>query len=593
MVDNNHAFLVASHHEGLPEVGFRFHRPLQLVHWVNLELLMITLSSSLNTYANAHVSLKRYGLVHENFYRLLHISIGHFNPNWRYWSLLNRLIYLLRFFQHDDVRLLVQLDLFKNHFLEALHLSAYFDLDLHDVVWIIRLKVVTALLFLLLIRDVLLVLLWFSFLDLLVLFLDLWLLLSWFLLSNFFFSFLIWFLLHLFKTWNNWLWYFRILSEIRHVTSSEILLNKVQLDGLNDLYFFHRGTFCIRVFRLLIPVGSRFTTIWLLLRPLVFRYRHDWLLLRSILVRWRNVDVLRQVPISHQLILREVLRHCLVLVVQKIWSVHHVSMGWPSEVLVVSNVNLIHLLLMSLQGIHLGLILIISNRWRGVGSWFVVLNTLVLILHLLLDSTRHFIWVVVWKLGREHEASVAISGEWLLIVTDLIERKLHLGGNNKIVTVFDSHLGKTFGFSGNWLFSFNVYVHFFFLNKFPQFKVLDLSKDSLHQDLESLVGANLDIEGFVQFMVKFGSFNSNMETQVPSFFLSIGSFWVLGRTFVINHLIHLLNLSGLLGVQNLSVTWHHVLEMLRKALAHQALVVHSHHAVEVLKTLVIVSLPTI
>jgi hypothetical protein len=62
---------------------------------------------------------------------------------------------------------------------------------------------------------------------------------------------------------------------------------------------------------------------------------------------------------------------------------------------------------------------------------------------------------------------------------------------------------------------------------------------------------------------------------------------------VINHLIHLMNLSGLLRVQNLPMTWQHVLEMLGKALAHHALVVYAHDTVEVLKTLVIVSLPII
>ena len=67
-----------------------------------------------------------------------------------------------------------------------------------------------------------------------------------------------------------------------------------------------------------------------------------------------------------------------------------------------------------------------------------------------------------------------------------------------------------------------------------------------------------------------------METQVPSFFLSIGPFWVLSRTLVINHLIHLMNLSGLLLVQNLSMTWQHVLEMLRKALAHHASIIENY-----------------
>jgi hypothetical protein len=78
---------------------------------------------------------------------------------------------------------------------------------------------------------------------------------------------------------------------------------------------------------------------------------------------------------------------------------------------------------------------------------------------------------------------------------------------------------------------------------------LYLSQYGLHQDLKSLIRANLDIKGFVQFMVQLWGFNSYMQAQVPSFLLPIGPFWVLGRTFVINHLTHLMNLSGLLLVQ--------------------------------------------
>lgn len=81
------------------------------------------------------------------------------------------------------------------------------------------------------------------------------------------------------------------------------------------------------------------------------------------------------------------MRHCLVLVVHEIRGVHHVTMSWSSEVLVLTNVNLVHLLLVSLECVHLRLVLIISNRCRGVRSWFVVFNTLVLILHLLLDPS--------------------------------------------------------------------------------------------------------------------------------------------------------------------------------------------------------------
>lgn len=119
-----------------------------------------------------------------------------------------------------------------------------------------------------------------------------------------------------------------------------------------------------------------------------------------------------------------------------------------------------------------------------------------------------------------------------------------------------------------------------------------MSKDSLHQDLESLVGANLNIERFVQFVVQLWSFNSYMKAEVPGFFLSVGPFWVACRILVIHHLGHLLKLSSLLRVQKLA-TGHHVLEMLMEALAHHALVVHSHHGVVVLETLVVVSLPII
>lgn len=83
-----------------------------------------------------------------------------------------------------------------------------------------------------------------------------------------------------------------------------------------------------------------------------------------------------------------------------------------------------------------------------------------------------------------------------------------------------------------------------------------------------------------------------MKAEVPCFFLSVGPFWVACRILVIHHLGHLLKLSSLLRVQKLA-TGHHVLEMLMEALAHHDLVVHSHHGVVVLETLVVVSLPII
>jgi len=206
---------------------------------------MITLSSSLNTYADIHVGLERYGLIHENFHWLLQISLGHLNPSWRYWSLFDWLIYKFRFFQHNDIRSFVQVNLFENHFLEALNLGAYFDFDLHNIIWIIRLKVVGALLFSILFSWnilfvlfwlSLLLLLWFFFflLFLLLRFFFLLFLLLWLLVSDLSLSLLIWLLvgiISLFKLivgdGNLALW---VLLVLDHIACSEILLNKVQLD---------------------------------------------------------------------------------------------------------------------------------------------------------------------------------------------------------------------------------------------------------------------------------------------------------------------------------------------------------------------------
>lgn len=222
-----------------------------------------------------------------------------------------------------------------------------------------------------------------------------------------------------------------------------------------------------------------------------------------------------------------------------------------SEMLVSLPVHLVHLRLWLVQGVHVvaAHVVIVPHHWRSVLTWLVEVILLKVILDVLLHGSAHFIRIVLRKLGREHEASVAVSCEWLLVVTDLIEGELHLCGNDQVVSVFDSHLGKTFGLSSHWLFSLDIDVHFFFLNKLSQFKVLHLGEDCLHQNLQSLVRANLNIEGFVQFVVQFRGFDSYVKAQVPSFFLSVGPLWVLGRTLVINHLIDLMNLSGLLLVQ--------------------------------------------
>lgn len=300
VMDDHHAFLVTSHHESLPEVGFGFHRPLKQVHWVNLELLVITLSSSLNTYADAHVGLERYGLIHEYFHWLLQISFRHLNPSWRYWGLFNWLIYKFRFFQHNDIRFFIQINFFENHLLKSFYLSAYFDFNFHNIIWIIWLEIVSAFLFSILFTwNILLVLFWLSLLLLLWLlfiFLLFWFLLflCWLFLNDFSLSLFIWLLIGVISGNELIVWdvdlSFWVLLILDHITCFEVLLNKVQLDRLDDLHLLHSWTFGVRISRLLVTVGGSFASIvlWLLLR--VFS-RHR-LLLRSILVRWRDVDVL-------------------------------------------------------------------------------------------------------------------------------------------------------------------------------------------------------------------------------------------------------------------------------------------------------------
>jgi hypothetical protein len=119
------------------------------------------------------------------------------------------------------------------------------------------------------------------------------------------------------------------------------------------------------------------------------------------------------------------------------------------------------------------IVVIAHSRW-SVLAWFVILDLRRRVLQLRVRPT-HFIRVVVWELRREHDASLRVCHEWLFVVTDFIERKLHLRRHDQMVTIFYPHLSQTFGLSCDWLFAFNVNVHFFFLDKLPQIKVLDLS----------------------------------------------------------------------------------------------------------------------
>lgn len=202
------------------------------------------------------------------------------------------------------------------------------------------------------------------------------------------------------------------------------------------------------------------------------------------------------------------------MVIHDLWITHiHI---WHNvlSVVMIDHAWLIHrhLLILAIDIVHLRHMIICSQVWRGERALLVEIP-LVILIHLirLTHATAHIELHVYWWLIREHQTLAIICERRLLIITESIERQFHFSGNDQIISIFNAHLCKTFRFSRNRFFSFDVNIHFFFLNKFPQFKILNVREDHLHQDLQALVGADLDIKIFVQLMIEFGRFNRNME----------------------------------------------------------------------------------
>lgn len=239
-----------------------------------------------------------------------------------------------------------------------------------------------------------------------------------------------------------WFTSFWVLNMTGIVTRPEVLLNKVQFNRFNDFGLLYRWTFAVWVFAPFVTIRSSFSASIFGLRLLRIFAWH-WFLW-PILVRWGNVDVLREITVGHQSVLREVLRQGLLHGTQDVRRVHHVRVGRTSVMLVAWHLDLVHLLLVSLKSIHLVLVVIlISNRWRSIGPCLVKFYLRILVLHLL-DRTTHLIRIIIRKLGREHETTIAVCGKWLLIITDLIKGELHLSGYDEVVSVFDPHFGQTF-----------------------------------------------------------------------------------------------------------------------------------------------------
>ena len=126
---------------------------------------------------------------------------------------------------------------------------------------------------------------------------------------------------------------------------------------------------------------------------------------------------------------------------------------------------------------------------------------------------------------RKHPC--ALSWVIVLVVAVNIEGQLHFSGHYKIVSVLHTHFSETLGFSRNWFFALDVDVHLAVLDELPELKVLDVGENGLLENLESLVGAYLNLKTFVQLVIELGSLYSYVEVQTPSFLFSVGPSLVL------------------------------------------------------------------
>ena len=122
--------------------------------------------------------------------------------------------------------------------------------------------------------------------------------------------------------------------------------------------------------------------------------------------------------------------------------------------------------------------------------------------------------------------AVEAREELLTVVVGVVagvhgDRELHLGCNNQVISVLHTHLGEGLRLARDRLFPLDVDVHLLLLNELTQFGVLDLAEDDVLEDLKALVGAYLDLEGLVQFVVKIGRLDGNVQVKRPRLLLAV------------------------------------------------------------------------
>ena len=103
------------------------------------------------------------------------------------------------------------------------------------------------------------------------------------------------------------------------------------------------------------------------------------------------------------------------------------------------------------------------------------------------------------------------------------DRELHFGRHNQVVTVLHTHFSQALGLAGNGLFALDVDVHLLFLDELSQLCVLHVRQNNQLEDLESLIRADLDLEGLVQLVVQLRRLDSDVQVQRPRLFLPVTS----------------------------------------------------------------------
>ena len=204
--------------------------------------------------------------------------------------------------------------------------------------------------------------------------------------------------------------------------------------------------------------------------------------------------------------------------------------------------------------------------------------------HLFVVVEFSFLSVLTWV-----EPSLNIE---VVVFTHLLEWKLHLSSDYESVSVLDSHLSKTFGLPGHWLFALNVDVHLFLLDKFSQLGVLDVRQNGLVENFKALVGTDLNLEGLVQTVVKSWSLDEDLETHAPGLLLPVSALGVkasqvVGVLLVILEVVSV-GIAHLVHHVLLHLIWHVLLQVL---VLNGLAALHLHlYVVELLTAVILKSL---